>query len=92
MKKRVLCIIAMILIIIALTGCRSNDNPDYSVSRKDNYMTMVEEGADYRIYVDDQGVMYYQMYYGNSNTSRMALTAMINPDGTARLWEEKDNN
>lgn len=90
MKKKILCFVAVVLVIVTLVGCGSNKNPDYSISTKDNYMTKVEEGEDYTIYVDDQGVMYYQMFYGSGQASRMAMTAMINPDGTARMWEVEE--
>lgn len=92
MKKKMVLLFVTVAMMITLAGCSSNDNPSYSVTQKDNYMTKVEEGADYAIYVDDQGVMYYLMFNGIGDHSRMAMTAMINPDGTARLWNGGNNN
>lgn len=92
MKRKIKSVLAVLLLVVVfgITGCgASNRNPDYSVTTKDNYMKCVEEGTDYAIYVDDNDIMYYYMRIGGGDSSKGAMTVMLNSDGSPRVWKDK---
>lgn len=82
MKKKILA--AILAITLPIAGCSDTANVS---AGQDNTMVLVESERDYGIYADkDTGVMYLYMWSGPG----CGLTAMLNADGTPKIWQGEE--
>lgn len=87
--RKILVALAICLCVV-LTGCSSNnivettgyiDYPESQFERKsmdDNYAYLIDKQT---------GVMYLEYKAGHGDCARYGISVMLNPDGTARVWE-----
>ena len=82
MRKKL--ITAIITAALLIAGC--SDTANVSAGQEDT-MVQVGSGQNYLIYADkDTGVMYLYMGCGAGG----GLTAMLNADGTPKIWQGEE--
>lgn len=93
MKKTIkFCSFACMVLCLTACACRSELSNQtvqdtYLPNKTHGCMKKVVDGDGYNIYVDDQNVMYYYSEKFTGQSSVAVMTVMLNPDGTARIWE-----
>ena len=90
MKKRIICIIAAIsLILLLFTSCRPNSAEDDSNYRKDNtsMFVYVEHGDTWNIVYNKYTKVMYAVSFGGKAYGNFTL--LVNADGSPMIYDEK---
>lgn len=89
MKKKIFCLLLLLIMpIILLFGCASDNAQTSEIGKEyivgNVILVKVEKGEDFDLFVDKNTKV---IYIYNKTSYQGGLTAMLNADGTPMLWE-----
>lgn len=98
MKKRILCAVLVLAIIVCLIGCGKTyqDATGQAKSKYENtigggYFVVIDEwgsaGSYYIVYAHDTKVKYFVKWTGY----QFGITPLYNADGTLQIYEESED-